>query len=113
MFGEQQVQFEVQGSAAEPYLVRFIKSGDNLSAYCTCPAGQNGMYCKHRFLILEGETKNIVSGNGDKVELVSSWLPGSDVEAAMQNVKIMEANVERAKKELSAAKKALATAMFN
>jgi len=48
------VSFSVQGSAPEPYHVLFRRNGANLSAYCTCPAGENGMYCKHRIRILQG-----------------------------------------------------------
>ena len=44
------------------------------------------MYCKHRFGILVGKAAGIVSDNTDQVDLVSSWLSGSDVEAAMQQV---------------------------
>ena len=61
------ITFMVQGSAVEPYKVTFKKSDSNLSAYLTCPAGENGMYCKHRFRILSGETKGIVRGNENEV----------------------------------------------
>lgn len=106
-------EFLVQGSAPEPYKVTFRKVGGNLSAYCTCPAGENGMYCKHRFSILEGSIKGIVSGNEADVEIVASWLAGTDVEVAMKAVKDLEKEEERIKKQLSAAKKALARTMLN
>jgi uncharacterized Zn finger protein len=48
--------FLVQGSAAEPYKVIFkLRDDKNLSAYCTCQAGQKGTHCKHRINILRGE----------------------------------------------------------
>ena len=103
--------FIVQGSAANPYEVRFKKEGDNLSAYCTCPAGKNGQYCKHRFNILGGDITKVVSGNIDEVVTVANWLPGSDVEAAMSEVKKAEDVLASAKKDLSRAKKQLAAAM--
>ena len=53
----ERIDFLVQGSAFHPYEVKFLKRSEkNLSAYCTCPAGDNGQYCKHRFSILEGIT---------------------------------------------------------
>ena len=65
------VSFHVQGSAEEPYNVTFQKRSDtNLSAYCTCPAGKNGQYCKHRINIMAGSTTGIVSGNQQDVEEV-------------------------------------------
>ena len=105
--------FLVQGSAPEPYKVTFRRDGKNLSAYCTCPAGENGMYCKHRFNILEGSSKGVVSSNTADVHFVASWLCGTDVETAMKTVKEIEREEERIKRQLSAAKKALARAMLN
>lgn len=102
--------FFVQGSANEPYKVTFRKTGNNLSAYCSCPAGDNGQYCKHRFNILGGFSDCIVSGNGDDVAVVASWLPGTDVESAMNDVMNAEEQFEIAKHNLAAAKKQLAKA---
>jgi hypothetical protein len=102
--------FFVQGSAKEPYKVTFRKTGNNLSAYCTCPAGDNGQYCKHRFNIFGGITDGIVSGNETGVEEVTSWLAGTDVEVALNNVMNAEEQFEIAKLKLSEAKKQLAKA---
>ena len=104
------ITFMVQGSAAEPYKVTFNKNNSNLSAYCTCPAGENGMYCKHRTRILSGETKGIVSGNEGAVASVVTWLPGTDVEKAIREVELMEQRLEEAKKAVTLAKKRLAAA---
>ena len=105
------IYFLVQGSAVEPYKVTFQKNGNNLSAYCTCPAGENGQYCKHRFRILEGSDERIVSDNKNETALVKSWLAGTDVETALMEVAEREMALEKAKKELSTAKKKLARAM--
>lgn len=105
------VRFLVQGSAAEPYEVTFRKAGSNLSAFCTCPAGENGQYCKHRFRILEGSSEAIVSENSEEVPIVGGWLPGTDVAAAMQAVVAAEQELEHAKRVVSSAKKDLAAAM--
>jgi uncharacterized Zn finger protein len=108
----QEITFEVQGSAAEPYVVVFVRRSEtNLSAYCSCPAGKNGQYCKHRFNILDGVTKGIVSDNLDDVKVVQSWLPGTDVEAALIKMRELEAETAKLKKALSAAKKEVAKAM--
>jgi len=91
----QEISFKVQGSADEPYLVIFVKRTDtNLSAYRTCPAGENSQYCKHRFNIFDGVTKGIVSSNLDDVKVVQSWLPGTDVETAIIKMKTLEAKAE-------------------
>ena len=110
----QKISFEVQGSAAEPYGVVFVKRSDtNLSAYCSCPAGENGQYCKHRFNILAGKTEGVVSENREDVKVVQSWLPGTDVEEAIQKMRELESEAARIKKELSAAKKVVARTMLS
>lgn len=104
-------EFLVQGSASDPYRVQFKKDGANLNAYCTCPAGENGMYCKHRFNILKGIEKGVVSDNASEVAEVASWLPGTDVAAAMEVVAELEKKAIQIKRELSASKKELARSM--
>lgn len=107
-----EIYFDVQGSAPEPYRVIFVRRSEtNLSCYCSCPAGENGLYCKHRFAILDGITKNIVSDNKDDVNLVQSWLTGTDVESALNEVRKLEAEAARIKTLLSTAKQKLAKAM--
>ena len=106
-----EIYFLVQGSASEPYKVTFQKKGNNLSAYCTCPAGENGQCCKHRFRIFDGSNEGIVSDNKDEVMIVKSWLSGTDVETALIEVAEKERVFEKVKKDLSAAKKKLARIM--
>ena len=105
------VVFSVQGSAAEPYEVTFLREGTKLSAYCSCPAGQNGQYCKHRFSILSGEASGVVSTNVSDIALVASWLPGSNVALALDALARAERDLAHAQKVVSAAKKAVAAAM--
>ena len=105
------LEFLVQGSAVDPYQVTFTKERDNMNAYCTCPAGENGIYCKHRFGILDGSTKNIVSDNIDQVPVIVEWLKGTDVEFTLNRVRELEGKALELKKMLSSAKKRLAEAM--
>ncbi len=108
----QEMRFEVQGSAQLPYEVIFVKRSEKkLSAYCSCPAGKNGQYCKHRINILEGITKGIVSQNETDVQTIQSWLPSTDVEAAIAKMRELEKEAEKIKKALSSAKKDVAKAM--
>lgn len=105
--------FQVQGSQQDPYEVIIERNRSNLTALCTCPAGQNGMYCKHRFEILEGNSDRIISGNKADVSKVVEWLHGTDIEQSMHEVKIMEAIVEKNKRELKKLKKKLARSMLD
>jgi len=106
------LEFLVQGSAEEPYRITFSRrSPGNLSGYCTCPAGENGQYCKHRFRIMNGDREGLVSPNWRDVATIGQWLSGSDVERAMSSVLAAEVELDAAKKGLSAAKKALARSL--
>jgi hypothetical protein len=109
----EEIRFTVQGSAEEPYMVTFHKKGNNLSAYCTCPAGENGQYCKHRLRILGGCNDGIVSDNKEEVVIVKSWLAGTDVEAALLEVTEKERIFEKVRKDLSIAKKKLSRVMLD
>lgn len=109
----EEITFQVQGSAAEPYAVRFSRKGNNIRAHCTCPAGAVGQYCKHRTRIIEGSDEGIVSGNEKDVASVVAWLPGSDVKAALNDVRNAEDRLEAAKRELAAFKKKLARSLMD
>ncbi len=104
-----ELTFHVKGSSAEPYEVIIIKDGDSLTALCSCPAGQHGNYCKHRIGILEGKSAGIVSDNKDSVPTAVGWLAGTDVEAALAEVR--EAEMHKDKAALATAKRRLARAM--
>ncbi len=103
--------FLVKGSSVDPYEVTFIKDESSLTAICTCPAGTYGNFCKHRISILDGITESIVSDNADQAVTVVGWLEGTDVEAALSEVRQAEKLSDPEKKALSAAKRKLARAM--
>lgn len=107
------IVFRIQGSAAEPYTTEFRKNGNNLSAWCTCPAGALGQHCKHRLRILSGDTEGIVSGNEQEVVKVVDWLAGTDVAAALVELNDAELRFEVAKRNVSFAKKKLARSLGN
>ena len=106
-----EIEFLVQGSAPEPYRVTFIKDKNNLNAFCTCPAGENGQHCKHRFAILAGDAKAIISKNKDQVATIRGWLPGTDLESALIELAEVEHEYDVAKERLKTAKKKIAQAM--
>ena len=107
-------EFLVQGSARQPYVVSFRRrDAKNFSAYCTCRAFENGMFCKHRIRILRGLIEGIVSDNAADVSTVAGWLAGSDVETALRTVDELEKEADRINKALIAAKKALARCLLD
>lgn len=107
----EEIIFKVKGSSLEPYKVTFTKNKNNINAFCTCPAGENGQYCKHRFAIMAGDSKAVVSPNKEQVLVVKSWLIGSELEEALIRLTEAEHQHDMAKERLIAAKKDIARAM--
>lgn len=107
----EQLVFLVKGSSAEPYEITFIKDGASLTAICTCPAGTYGNFCKHRIAILDGDGKAISSDNADQVATIVGWLPGTDVAAALSDLREVEKIGGTDKTALNASKRKLARAM--
>jgi uncharacterized Zn finger protein len=107
----EEIVFLVQGSEQEPYKVTFKRQGTALTADCTCQAAINGLHCKHRLNLLTGETAQIVSDNKREVEVVLSWLKGTDLESLIAKVSETEKVFEKTKKELANLKKKLSKAL--
>jgi hypothetical protein len=106
-------EFLVQGSAPEPYRVSFMRRDPkSISAYCTCPAGESGMSCKHRIRIFRGLLEGVVSPNTLDVNTVAGWLAGSDVETALHTIDQLEKEADRIKRALSVAKKSLSQCLL-
>ncbi len=78
--------FLIKGSAPEPYAVTFGRTGNNLTTSCTCPAGKNGQYCKHRFNLMEGDLSALVSKNTGDIAKLHELILGTDVAEAYRPV---------------------------
>ena len=106
-------EFMVQGSQPEPYKVVFKKNGSDLRASCSCRAGVNGLLCKHRLSILNGDMSAVVSENIDQVTEVNSWLDGSNVAAAIAEVVALESEKKLIEDRLKRVKKLVAKALIH
>ncbi len=107
----EELTLHVKGSSSDPYELTFIKDGDSLTALCDCPAGTFGNLCKHRVAILDGDSSAVVDDDGGKSGIVVEWLAGTDVEAALAEMREVEAQADSSKPDLMAAKRKLAKAM--
>jgi hypothetical protein len=105
-------EFFIQGSADEPYRIEIRLEAGRIIALCSCPAGVNGQYCKHRIGILTGDAKICTDLDMAAVATVRGWLPGSALEAAMQAVAMGEVEAARAQAKVKALKKQLARVLY-
>lgn len=105
--------FTVQGSKGDEYEVTFHKEGSNVDILCSCQAGQKGIYCKHRFALLDGEIDSLLSKNLHDVEKIPDFIKGTDIEVAYKNFIEINREYEVIQNRLKSAKKALARAMYH
>jgi len=106
-----EIEFLVQGSSSEPYKVSFVYDNQELNAFCTCAAGLNGQYCKHRIQILEGVDSSVISKNKNDVRKITTWLKGTSLQKALDEFKNANKEYDEAAKLLQLSKKKLANAM--
>jgi hypothetical protein len=102
------LEFFVQGSSSEPYSVRIIKLGERVLATCTCKAGIMRQLCKHRIRIMQGDSQGVISGNLQEIRNMPSFLEGTIVPAAIQEIARLEREAEETKRAVARAKESLA-----
>lgn len=102
---EETIVFLVQGSAKEPYEVKFLKKDQKITATCTCQAGRFSGHCKHRVSILTNKPNDIVSENIEDVQKISSWIANTEIENALNHFIQMQELEKKAKSETKKAKK--------
>lgn len=109
---DNQLEFEVEGSSGEIYTVTFKQKGANLNAYCTCPAGENNIHCKHRIALMGGDDSNLLSENTADIMRLKTILQGTELESAYKRMHEATNKLDTAKRELASAKKVLTRAMY-
>lgn len=106
--GVDQFVFDVEGSQGDLYRITFAFDGGRAAASCTCPAGGQGTWCKHRTAILDGEVAALRSANASELAAVKDRLAGTPLGDAYARWVEAEARAVAAKKAADAAKRALA-----
>lgn len=101
----------VDGSRGDEYVVTITRVGALVNALCTCAAGQNGSFCRHRVGILTGDMAGAIPHDDNKDDL-AALLQGSALADALQRYREAEAAVEVAQAEFARVKKALSRAMY-
>lgn len=72
--------FSVRGSTGNVYEITGRMVAEKLRVSCTCQAGQNRIWCKHRTALLDGDISNLLSGTVTDVKKLSEWAVGAEVE---------------------------------
>ncbi len=103
----EELTFQIQGSEGI-YTVTFSREGTNLTAICSCPAGEYGMHCKHRIALMQGDTSAIISKNKGDIKKVLDMVKGSDIEEILADVIKIGKQLEELQERFTKKKKELA-----
>ena len=104
---KQDLVFDVQGSSLNEYEVSFfVDENGDIRAFCTCRAGQMGIYCKHRVALIVGDFTSVVGG-AEKKDKLQELLKNSELKRIVEEViqiekeaKALNATLKKAKKKL-------------
>jgi DNA polymerase III subunit epsilon len=75
-----ELHFSVRGSSGSVYEISAWKTNGHFRMTCTCEAGQNGFYCKHRDQLLNGVVDNVLSDNAADVEELFALLKDTEAD---------------------------------
>jgi len=106
-----QIEFTVRGMKGDLYTCTFEREGENLNAFCTCPDGRVGNYCKHRFALIDGNRTIVVSNNAEQVDDLPEMIAGTDVETALVALSEAIESYQQAEERLVEKQHELALAM--
>jgi hypothetical protein len=97
-----------------PYTVSCIFEEDKISVFCSCPAGDNRMLCKHVRKIIAGDDSILYDRNQKKVlEAIRSHLTGTTIPSHLSELEKSEQLLEEAKRNVEKAKKKLGNVILN
>ncbi len=72
--------FSIKGSTGNIYEITARRTANQLRTTCTCQAGQNRTWCKHRTALLDGDVSNLLSENASDIKKLAEWAVGVEVE---------------------------------
>ena len=75
------------------FAVTFYIGAGFVNAECACPAGVYGNFCQHRLKLLRGDGSEIVSDNENQLEEVVKNLPGTRLDAALNQFELIASRV--------------------
>jgi uncharacterized Zn finger protein len=103
---------QVYGSEGDIYEVAFTVLSGKALASCTCKAGSNGQFCKHRLALLAGDMDRLVDkSKASDVKDVLGWPEFSTILDQVSRLHEIEAQIDELEKAKSVLKKSVAKAL--
>lgn len=103
---ENSLYFDVEGSTGNIYEIAAWRVGSHFHMTCTCEAGKNSRFCKHRAALLNGIFEHVVSNNEDDVGKLAGMIRDTDAARLFATVQSLEdlpfedGRLKQAKREL-------------
>lgn len=107
------IEILAKSSLGNPYTVRFYLEENEISAFCSCPAGDNRKLCKHVKRIIAGDDSILFDSNQKNIFLkIGSHLERTTIPILLSKLSESEIVLENAQKNFKKAKKALEMAVI-
>jgi hypothetical protein len=97
----------VSSRSGETYHLKAQRAPGGVRFTCTCAAGENGSYCRHRLDLLAGVVGELRSGSAADVQALAVWAQGTALEQSIAEMAALEKAQADLKRRLSAVKKAI------
>jgi hypothetical protein len=97
-------------SSGSIYTVGVSENDGNPVIKCSCPAGDRGQYCKHRFALIGGDDHEVIEATHDISDLVE-FVRGTRLVETIYFMQTKEAEIREAQAGLKAIKKQIARMM--
>ena len=103
----------VRSSGDEPYSVLVESTEENgLFIICDCAAGEWGKYCKHKMSVALGDATILFDDEQiDGFKEISNWIGASNYPKFFSEIRVVEKQLEEAKKNVKSMKEKIARFM--
>ena len=101
-------------SSDTPYTVRCYFEENKISVFCSCPAGDSRMLCKHIRKIMAGDDSILYDINQkNELEVIKNYLTETEIPLLLSELDRYDSILEEAKKNADKLKKKLKVLLLN
>jgi uncharacterized Zn finger protein len=113
--GIKKLEILAKSSSSEtPYTVECYLEENKISVFCSCPAGDNRLLCKHVKKVIAGDDSILYDINQkNELEAIKNHLSETSIPLLLSELEKSESFLEEAKKKVEKAKKNLGNAILN
>ncbi|MGD0572116.1 MAG: SWIM zinc finger family protein [Sedimentisphaerales bacterium] len=101
-------------SSETPYTVECYLEENKISVFCSCPAGDNRLLCKHVKKIVAGDESILYDKNQkSELQMIVDNLKGTEISVLVSELDRQESIMEEAKRNAEKLKKKLKPLVLN